>query len=246
MLQWAPKIDSYLDIMYSHAAPITNPLCTKCGKGEAIWRCASCRASPLFCANCCRTEHEQRPFHRIEMWTGSSFEPSWLWKVGTCLYSGHGGAPCPKLPPMSFPTHTAEEYQEHAKSSRDNLNDVTFGASPAISGKAEHAREVVVVHTNGVHQLLLHPCQCEGRKSEDLQVMEIGLYPSTSDVPAQARLRNPGSGLAFYGSGSSKMASLARAKGPGSAWLGLGPGHGFCNHFSNSIQKFNFTTFCTS
>jgi CxC2 like cysteine cluster associated with KDZ transposases len=179
MLQWAPKIDCYLDIMYSHAAPITNPLCTKCGKGEAIWRCASCRASPLFCANCCRTEHEQRPFHRIEMWTGSSFEPSWLWKVGTCLYSGHGGAPCPKLPPMSFPTHTAEEYQEHAKSSRDNLNDITFGASPAISGKAEHAREVVVVHTNGVHQLLLYPCQCEGRKSEDLQVMEIGLYPST-------------------------------------------------------------------
>ncbi|KAH6885673.1 hypothetical protein BKA70DRAFT_1123726 [Coprinopsis sp. MPI-PUGE-AT-0042] len=178
MLQWAPKIDTFLESMYAHAAIDANPLCTKCGKGEAIWRCKSCFASPLFCATCCRTEHTMRPFHRIEMWTGTCFEPSWLWKVGLCLYSGHGGSPCPNLPPTSSPTLSAREYQEHAKSSKANLNDLTFGSSPS-QGSHASIRELVVVHTNGVHEILLHTCQCEDRKSDDLQVLEMGLYPST-------------------------------------------------------------------
>ncbi|KAH6907255.1 hypothetical protein BKA70DRAFT_1372228 [Coprinopsis sp. MPI-PUGE-AT-0042] len=178
MLQWAPKINPFLDTLYAHAALPTNPLCSKCGKGDAIWRCASCLASPLFCANCCRTEHEHRPFHRVEMWTGHCFEPSWLWKVGVCLHSGHGGRPCPSLPAHSFATPTPQEYQQNAKSTEANLNDVTFGSSPG-EGSQGHIRELVVVHTNGVHQLQLHVCQCEDRKPEDIQVLEMGLYPST-------------------------------------------------------------------
>jgi CxC2 like cysteine cluster associated with KDZ transposases len=178
MLQWSPRIDSYLEMIYSQAAQIVNPLCSRCGKGEAIWRCASCHASPLFCADCCQLEHETRPFHRIEMWNGSSFEPSWLWKVGTCLYSGHGGRACPNVEPSPFSAPSAAEYQANARSGQKNLNDLTFGASP---GHGTHAsvRELVIVHTNGVHQMLLHTCQCEGRKSEDLQVLEMGLYPTS-------------------------------------------------------------------
>jgi CxC2 like cysteine cluster associated with KDZ transposases len=178
MLQWAPRIDSYLNIIYSQAAMVVDPLCSRCGKGEAIWRCTSCHASPLFCAACCRSEHETRPFHRIEMWNGSSFEPSWLWKVGTCLYSGHGGKPCPNLPTTSFTPPSAEDYQKNARSGDNNLNDLTFGASPD-HGTHASTRELVIVHTNGVHEMLIHMCQCTGRKSEDLQVLELGLYPSS-------------------------------------------------------------------
>jgi CxC2 like cysteine cluster associated with KDZ transposases len=178
MLQWAPKIDPYLEAMYARSAITNNPLCSKCGKGEAIWRCGSCIASPLFCAACCQSEHESRPFHRIEMWTGTCFEPSWLWKVGVCLHSGHGGSPCPKSKQNPFKAPSVEEYQRLARSSTDNMIDLTFGASPN-HGTLGHTKEVVVVHTNGIHEMLLHTCECEDRKSDDIQVLEIGLYPAT-------------------------------------------------------------------
>ena len=47
------------------------------------------------CNDCCRTAHEFLPFHRIEVWRGSHFEPAWLWQNGTLLPLGHNGAPCP-------------------------------------------------------------------------------------------------------------------------------------------------------
>ena len=55
-------------------------VCISCKK-EANWRCLDCFASTAYCAECCRTSHCRDPFHRIERWTGTFYEPSWLWKV---------------------------------------------------------------------------------------------------------------------------------------------------------------------
>src|SRR6202158_2105730 len=69
-------------------------VCISCKK-EANWRCLDCFASTAYCAECCRTSHCRDPFHRIERWTGTFYEPSWLWKVGLVIQLGHEGDRCP-------------------------------------------------------------------------------------------------------------------------------------------------------
>lgn len=41
------------------------------------------------CAGCCCQQHRHNPFHRVERWTGSYFEPSWLHLTGLVIHLGH-------------------------------------------------------------------------------------------------------------------------------------------------------------
>ena len=67
----------------------SNRVCILC-QTKASWRCLDCFAGKAYCTECCRD-----PFHRIERWTGTFFEPSWLWKVGLVIRLGHNGDRCP-------------------------------------------------------------------------------------------------------------------------------------------------------
>ncbi|KAF8240756.1 hypothetical protein L208DRAFT_1114079, partial [Tricholoma matsutake] len=59
------------------------------------WRCMDCLGQPSYCMTCCRSNHANTPFHRVQHWVGQYFEDSWLIKTGLTIHFGHGGKPCP-------------------------------------------------------------------------------------------------------------------------------------------------------
>ncbi|KAF8966829.1 hypothetical protein BDZ97DRAFT_1589062, partial [Flammula alnicola] len=57
--------------------------------------CADCLGNPVLCMQCCQNSHEDHPFHRIEIWSGTHFSPGWLWQTGMAIHLGHRGNHCP-------------------------------------------------------------------------------------------------------------------------------------------------------
>ena len=70
--------------------------CPRCGLGRPVWRCMDCSDKRPLCVLCCRQTHQIDIFHRIEKWNGRYFQQGALWQVGTKIYCGHHGSPCPK------------------------------------------------------------------------------------------------------------------------------------------------------
>ncbi|EAU82874.2 hypothetical protein CC1G_05496 [Coprinopsis cinerea okayama7 len=177
MLQWNDRINIYLNHLYNNEIRGGAP-CQGCGSGDPLWRCNSCFDKPKLCSQCCRSRHLNQPLHRVEIWTGEFYESSWLWKLGISIHLGHGGEPCPCVyqPPFSFPSN--DDYISLSQSTWENHHDFTFGASPQM-GRDGHGQEMVLVHTNGIHQLAVYQCLCPGAPSIDEQCVLGGLYPST-------------------------------------------------------------------
>jgi hypothetical protein len=121
--------------------------------------------------------HLHNPLHRIQQWTGTYFIPSWLWKVGVCIELGHGGQPCPSYQDGAvFP----EPFLGDMQDDEDDFGDpggIDKGkpTSTDISG----AKIMVIVHTNGIHYIPVRICRCQDAQSEDIQMMQLGYYPST-------------------------------------------------------------------
>ncbi|KAJ6548492.1 hypothetical protein B0H19DRAFT_952706, partial [Mycena capillaripes] len=64
--------------------------CARCSKGAADHRCLNCLGGGrLLCRSCILSSHSELPFHKIEIWTGSSFERETLKKLGLCIQLGH-------------------------------------------------------------------------------------------------------------------------------------------------------------
>ena len=160
--------------------------------------------------------HWHHPFHRIESWTGEYFLESWLWKAGTILHLGHNGGPCTgerwdasnatlmdSLNRLTMPEENAErddlaskqfcensifqdeEYDDFAKEDARGLYDESEVPDPPIS-TIDGNRVLTYVHVNGVHQLPTSFCKCRGAASEEIQLLRMGLFPSTSTTPQTA------------------------------------------------------------
>ncbi|EGN95918.1 hypothetical protein SERLA73DRAFT_27800, partial [Serpula lacrymans var. lacrymans S7.3] len=59
------------------------------------WQCTECLGKPEYCMSYCRDAHQRLPFHRVEQWVGTHFEPSWLYKAGLVIHLGYTGKPFP-------------------------------------------------------------------------------------------------------------------------------------------------------
>ncbi|KAK7027904.1 hypothetical protein VNI00_015120 [Paramarasmius palmivorus] len=69
--------------------------CT-CSSGQPrLFRCKDCWVWGVRCSQCMILRHQGAPFHAIEHWNGSFFEPASLADIGVRVYLGHGGDPCP-------------------------------------------------------------------------------------------------------------------------------------------------------
>jgi CxC2 like cysteine cluster associated with KDZ transposases len=121
--------------------------------------------------------HLHHPLHKIHQWTGKYFIPSWLWKVGVCLDLGHGGQCCPCYREGAvFPEEFWDDMPDEEDDSGDHGGiDKGKPTSTEISG----AKVMVIVHTNGIHYLPVRMCRCEDGPPEDIQMMQLGYYPST-------------------------------------------------------------------
>ena len=91
-----PKRDQYVsEILTREACFNENRNCFGCKTREGSWRCLDCLGQGSYCTQCFRDAHLLHPFHRVEHWTGSHFDPAWLCQAGVRIHLGHGGRPCP-------------------------------------------------------------------------------------------------------------------------------------------------------
>src|ERR1700686_2161224 len=90
-MQYVSRIDSLLQAILSREALAEEDhRCLHCeARALAIWRCKDCALGKPMCRLCMRSSHHSDPFHRIEQWNGTFFEPADLWQVGMFLLVPH-------------------------------------------------------------------------------------------------------------------------------------------------------------
>ncbi|KAF8808487.1 hypothetical protein BYT27DRAFT_7055679, partial [Phlegmacium glaucopus] len=78
------------------------------------WRCKDCFLPQPLCRSCMRHTHMDNPFHRIEFWTSTQFQPAELWQVGMYIWLQHHD---------SSPTCQYMQWQEEVLESFQILKD---------------------------------------------------------------------------------------------------------------------------
>ena len=151
----------------------SNQVCILC-KTEASWWCLDCFAGKAYCTECCWTSHCRDPFHRIEWWTGTFFELSWLWKVGLVIRLSHNSDRCPDT------TNHFDAELDIDEEWFDTEDIPSTSADPKPPDRVYNGgRVMTIVHTSGVHYLPIVFCRCSGAAAKDIQLLRAGLYPST-------------------------------------------------------------------
>ena len=169
-------------------APPSDMLCSICKIKGLAWRCLDCVGGCSCCTSCLRHLHQRLPFHRIQSWDGSCFQPAWLYQAGVELHLGHDGERCPANQPdeeddlsdKGVPWLSAAPSVDQD----DEWEDVPFpeGDRPTLSAgfpvyKKRHHK--LLVDRTGVHPMQVNLCHCPDAESQDLQYMATGLFPSS-------------------------------------------------------------------
>ena len=185
-----PRRHHYLDVLLHGEACKDNGLCHRCSTDEATWRCLECFGRLSYCTACFCSIHDRLPFHRIEMWSGTFFQPSWLRLTGVGIALGHSGDACP----MAMRNHNHWEddglYNGNADSQYDPMADHQFlpgDPYPKAGDFDINGRPIlVIVDVSGIHHIGVEFCCCHNAPSREEQLMALGLFPATFDNPQMA------------------------------------------------------------
>jgi hypothetical protein len=190
--EWLPKKSMYLQALLLKEVPdsFNCRLCDIAG----TWRCRDCLLNPVFCTDCCRASHASHPFHRIEHWIGSYFEPAWLFQVGLILHLGHDGQPCSSYFNASAPevvTHEAGLYvddSDDVTEGDDTINIVKelkrltglYNLGSKVFSPPADCRELTVIDVSGVHHMWVKWCNCpNSRELQEKHLLQVGLFPAS-------------------------------------------------------------------
>lgn len=176
------------EILTREACMDENRNCVGCGIREGSWRCRDCIGNGCHCIQCFRDIHRLQPFHRVEHWNGTHFDPAWLCQVGVEIYLGHGGKPCP------IGTVQPEDTFEEEDADGSEEEDAGFGvesewedegcSEPPMSGTSSlpelKGRGVtLMIDCSGLHKFRIHPCCCQGALPIDIQCLRMGFFPTS-------------------------------------------------------------------
>jgi hypothetical protein len=161
--------------------PSPDRLCSACNK-DGVYKCHACFNEPLFCTDCCRSQHQRHPFHRISQWTGSFFQETSLAKVGLQIHLGHGGSPCP-----SSTDYASDLFEWSDTDENIDYDDYPEGASIPLVMDADSVHPAMtIVDKSGVHSLSMWYCRCPGAIGKDMQLFKAGLFPASFTKPKTA------------------------------------------------------------
>ncbi|KAJ7769085.1 hypothetical protein DFH07DRAFT_954323 [Mycena maculata] len=66
------------------------PRCPRCGKDDAEYRCENCvSGGEMMCSGCVLDAHRLLPFHKVQRWTGATFERTTLKTLELRIQLGH-------------------------------------------------------------------------------------------------------------------------------------------------------------
>ncbi|KAI0716933.1 hypothetical protein C8Q76DRAFT_616443 [Earliella scabrosa] len=105
MKTWLPERDMYLDelVRREGRGDFVAEVCAFCTTDsepgpcprKAVFRCLDCSPAPLCCDDCLCRRHTHLPYHRVQRWTGRTFEASSLHDAGLSIQLGHcDGSSC--------------------------------------------------------------------------------------------------------------------------------------------------------
>jgi len=175
--EFSPIIDNILAISLHMEAPANEGICLSCNVRQITWRCSDCVGCDNFCDKCIRVHHRSLPYHRVEHWTGSFFEPAWLCQANVVIHLGHRGLPCPNNIGSGGADDSDSDYSYQRLPSSDN--GTIFGNGlPKLKGRNYH----VVVDKSGVHRLKIIPCSCPDApkdKGRYVHYLKMGLFPAS-------------------------------------------------------------------
>ena len=154
-----------------------------------------CLGRPSYCSDCCRQTHARIPFHCVESWAGSFFQPSWLGRLGISIHLGHGGDPCGTI--MQEHSHLCNHYNivnlngdQSCSSDEPQDEDAQFLPADPYPRPGDFDVNgmpiMIIVDTSGVHHIGVQYCHCPNAKSRDVQLMSLGFFPATFDNPQTA------------------------------------------------------------
>jgi len=187
-----PRRHHYLNILLHGEARKDNGMCHKCVTDEATWRCLECFGQMSYCTACFSDMHDRLPFHHVEKWSGSFFQPSWLRVTGVSIALGHSGDVCP----LAMRNHGHWEDDRHNNGNTDGQYDPMVDEDhqflpgdpyPKAGDFDMNGRPIlVIVDVSGVHHLGVEFCRCQNALSHEEQLMALGLFPATFDHPQMA------------------------------------------------------------
>lgn len=184
---------NYLQHLLAGESPPKDRHCSACSIADGLWRCKNCFGTPSYCTRCCHETHQKLPFHRVERWTGTYYTPAWLVDVGIKINLGHGGLECPcdghhdigeADPDISATDDWFFDGEED--DFEDRLILQSFPSEVPMHLDKDRETSMVIVDSSGFHRMVVRWCSCPGRKRPDLQLLEEGLYPTTSKQPQTA------------------------------------------------------------
>ncbi|KAF8956034.1 hypothetical protein BDZ97DRAFT_1672276, partial [Flammula alnicola] len=184
--EWIPKRGYHLQTVLSLEAPSDPSLkCQSCRVRSAKWRCRECVGGRLLCGLCCRNEHQFLLFHRVEKWNGRYFHVGALWEVGVKLHLGHQGMQCDVgREPVRDPDGESYKYADDEEIEDDfdvNAAHPETLPRPRPTDNDGH-KFITIVDVSGIHHLPVVKCGCHPEVEEQLQYIEMGLFPNTYDI----------------------------------------------------------------
>ncbi|KAG1892924.1 uncharacterized protein F5891DRAFT_1131426 [Suillus fuscotomentosus] len=171
--QWLPRQESYLHHFLYREAPPEDRRCIICQQ-DGVYKCQDCLGEPLYCTDCCRSQHRSNPFHWISQWNGRFFERSCLAHVGLIIYLGHDGKQCPAV------TDQWNLFEEDEPEDLLEPEDLPFVSGPEFQPKEN---TMVIVDKSGVHHLEVRCCECQNAMSPDIQMFRHGFFPASFNRP---------------------------------------------------------------
>ena len=149
-------------------------ICPSCNIRQTMWKCSDCVGCNNFCDDCVKVCHSSSPYHRVEHWTGTFFEPAWLCQANVLIHLGHGGLICPNNSMRDSADGSDSEYSAHP-----SHGDTVYGNGlPKLKGSDYH----VVVDKSGVHRLRIIRCGCPNAPKESeryTHYLQMGLFPAS-------------------------------------------------------------------
>jgi len=144
--------------------------CGECSEPHPLYRCTDCFGHELFCQRCILPTHRRNPLHTIEVSDSLAL-----------------------ISPLSITEDCTFQRWNNNFFERISLKSLGFriqlGHRPGITcvnPKPSSNDDFVIIDCNGIHEVELDYCSCEGAKSAEVQLLRSALYPVTSMNPKSA------------------------------------------------------------
>lgn len=158
---WLPHRSEYLMEYICHdGRRSASKLCSTCQTAEAVARCEECDFEDVWCLECVKARHAYNPLHMVQV----------------CFH-------CLGMP------HTANLVQVWKDGYYQQTPLESLGLTVQLGHRKNDIcskripRQLVVIHTNGIHKVNVYFCGCQPGLKHRQQLMRFTWWPATSTDP---------------------------------------------------------------